>query len=62
MKLEPIMHAHPCFHFSRFGMPARTDYRLTVENLSSRVSWQVRAFPYQISVLEIDSSNCLEIC
>lgn len=28
---------------SRFGMAARTDYRLTVENLSSRVSWQVRA-------------------
>ncbi|MPC28211.1 hypothetical protein E2C01_021407 [Portunus trituberculatus] len=29
------------FHSSRFGMAARTDYRLTVENLSSRVSWQL---------------------
>nr|XP_045589665.1 serine/arginine-rich splicing factor 4-like [Procambarus clarkii] len=28
------------FHSSRFGMAARTDYRLTAENLSSRVSWQ----------------------
>lgn len=25
----------------RYGPPTRTDYRLIVENLSSRVSWQV---------------------
>lgn len=25
----------------RYGPPTRTEYRLTVENLSSRVSWQV---------------------
>lgn len=24
----------------RYGLPTRTDYRLIVENLSSRVSWQ----------------------
>jgi hypothetical protein len=27
---------------SRYGPPTRTEYRLIVENLSSRVSWQVR--------------------
>ncbi|KXJ81578.1 hypothetical protein RP20_CCG018972 [Aedes albopictus] len=26
---------------SRYGPPLRTEYRLTVENLSSRVSWQI---------------------
>lgn len=26
---------------SRYGPPLRTEYRLIVENLSSRVSWQV---------------------
>lgn len=26
----------------RYGPPTRTNYRLIVENLSSRVSWQVR--------------------
>lgn len=30
-----------CFSFFRYGPPTRTEYRLTVENLSSRVSWQV---------------------
>lgn len=29
------------FSHSRYGPPTRTEYRLTVENLSSRVSWQV---------------------
>jgi hypothetical protein len=29
------------FFICRYGPPARTDYRLVVENLSSRVSWQV---------------------
>lgn len=29
------------FSFCRYGPPTRTEYRLTVENLSSRVSWQV---------------------
>lgn len=27
---------------SRYGPPTRTDNRIIVENLSSRVSWQVR--------------------
>lgn len=27
---------------SRYGPPVRTDHRLIVENLSSRISWQVR--------------------
>lgn len=34
-----------CFHRDysyRYGPPTRTDYRLIVENLSSRISWQVR--------------------
>jgi hypothetical protein len=26
---------------SRYGPPLRTEYRLVIENLSSRVSWQV---------------------
>ena len=26
----------------KYGPPTRTDYRVTVENLSTRVSWQVR--------------------
>lgn len=26
---------------SRYGPPTRTEYRVIVENLSSRVSWQV---------------------
>ena len=26
----------------KYGPPTRTDYRVLVENLSSRVSWQVR--------------------
>lgn len=30
---------------SRYGPPTRTEYRLTVENLSSRISWQVRQPP-----------------
>ncbi|KYM96312.1 Serine-arginine protein 55 [Cyphomyrmex costatus] len=29
----------------RYGPPTRTEYRLTVENLSSRVSWQVKSYP-----------------
>lgn len=28
----------------RYGPPTRTNYRLIVENLSSRVSWQVRNY------------------
>lgn len=32
---EPDMRSH-----DRYGPPTRTEYRLTVENLSSRVSWQ----------------------
>lgn len=27
---------------SRYGPPVRTEHRLIVENLSSRISWQVR--------------------
>ena len=30
----------------RYGPPTRTEYRLTVENLSSRVSWQVRSIRF----------------
>lgn len=29
--------------FFRYGPPTRTDYRVTIENLSSRTSWQVSA-------------------
>ncbi|KAK2162938.1 hypothetical protein LSH36_89g04027 [Paralvinella palmiformis] len=29
----------------KYGPPVRTEYRLIVENLSSRVSWQVSFFP-----------------
>lgn len=29
---------------SRYGPPLRTEYRVVVENLSSRVSWQVCIF------------------
>lgn len=32
----------------RYGPPTRTEYRLTVENLSSRVSWQVS---YKLTIL-----------
>ena len=28
----------------KYGPPTRTDYRVTVENLSTRVSWQVTIF------------------
>ena len=28
----------------KYGPPTRTDYKVVVENLSSRVSWQVRRF------------------
>ena len=28
----------------RYGPPTRTDHRLIVENLSSRISWQVIPF------------------
>ena len=28
----------------KYGPPTRTDYRITIENLSTRVSWQVRWF------------------
>lgn len=31
-----------CFFCSRYGPPVRTEHRLIVENLSSRISWQVR--------------------
>ena len=27
----------------KYGPPTRTDYRVTIENLSTRVSWQVSA-------------------
>jgi arginine/serine-rich splicing factor 4/5/6 len=30
---------------SRYGPPLRTEYRLIVENLSSRVSWQTSTIP-----------------
>ncbi|XP_049284003.1 serine-arginine protein 55 isoform X4 [Anopheles funestus] len=30
---------------SRYGPPLRTEYRLVVENLSTRVSWQICASP-----------------
>ena len=33
---DPDMRSH-----DRYGPPTRTEYRLIVENLSSRVSWQV---------------------
>lgn len=33
---------------SRYGPPVRTEHRLIVENLSSRISWQVR-FLYYLS-------------
>lgn len=33
---------------TRYGPPVQTRYRLSVENLSTRCSWQVRIFP-QIS-------------
>lgn len=29
-------------YYIRYGPPTRTEYRLIVENLSSRVSWQVK--------------------
>jgi len=32
----------------RYGPPTRTDYRVLVENLSTRVSWQVRESPQSI--------------
>lgn len=32
-------------HNYRYGPPTRTEYRLIVENLSSRISWQVRIPP-----------------
>lgn len=31
-----------CFFVFRYGPPVRTEHRLIVENLSSRISWQVR--------------------
>lgn len=31
---------------SRYGPPVRTDHRLIVENLSSRISWQVSMHSY----------------
>ena len=35
---------HPIFSYrSRYGAPVRTGYKLIVENLSSRVSWQVNS-------------------
>lgn len=34
---------------SRYGAPIRTGYKLMVENLSSRVSWQVRKFIFATS-------------
>ena len=33
----------------RYGPPTRTDYRLVVENLSSRVSWQVSRYLFQLA-------------
>jgi len=30
----------------KYGPPTRTDYRVTVENLSTRVSWQVSIRPH----------------
>ena len=38
----------------RYGPPTRTDYRLIVENLSSRVSWQVRRQFCVYHVLELE--------
>ena len=37
--------------FSRYGPPLRTDYRILVENISSRVSWQV-------SIVDYTGYNC----
>ena len=40
-----------CFLY-RFGPPTRTDYRVIVENLSSRVSWQVILPIYDIACID----------
>lgn len=34
------------FLLTRYGPPVRTDHRLIVENLSSRISWQVSPLVY----------------
>lgn len=40
--MHPLVMKAFLFFPSRYGPPTRTEYQLTVENLSSRVSWQVR--------------------
>jgi len=37
----------------RYGPPTRTDNRVVVENLSSRVSWQVSDFNKQLAEILI---------
>ena len=42
--ISVVSHFKICLHVLftfRYGPPVRTDYRVVVENLSSRVSWQV---------------------
>ena len=41
--------------FYRYGPPVRTPYRVVVENLSSRVSWQV----YSVLLLIAVKSECV---
>lgn len=38
----PLKKIELIFCISRYGPPVRTEHRLIVENLSSRISWQVR--------------------
>lgn len=52
---------------SRYGPPLRTEYRLIVENLSSRVSWQVCVWSTNnnfvfVFVLFIVCSLCFRVC
>lgn len=44
-----------CCH-SRYGPPVRTPYRVVVENLSSRVSWQVNDM---LLWCDVETVHCL---
>ena len=61
----PLVSSHFFDILCRYGPPTRTDYRIVVENISSRVSWQVSFFVvcvfHMIFSLLILSRKCFRL-
>ena len=64
--INPVFVSFPIFllikvvnTFLRYGRPYSTDFRIIIENLSTRVSWQVRMFVNPLLQFESDYDRIL---